>query len=128
MITIILYCKIEGIFGKIAWNCYKLAFSPVYSIQISIFKMFVFQIRENFNQSNLVISGHYLSFQVLCQFLFRQKVVRLLHVFTYTVWFSSDSQHDMFSRTCCTAIGLPSISTNYQLKTSPGMFGNGMNK
>ena len=40
----------------------KIAFSPIYSIQIIISNAFAFQIREHLHQSKLMISGLYSSF------------------------------------------------------------------
>ena len=63
-------CKNEGIFGKIALNCSKIVFLPIYSVQISISNTFVFQIEAHFSQSKLRFLGISQGFRVLCQFSF----------------------------------------------------------
>ena len=75
-------CKNEGVSGEIAWNCSKIAFFAIYTIQIGIFKprvsnTLVFQIGEHFNQSQLVISGYFSSFSNFMAYLVLVEKVRL---------------------------------------------------
>ena len=57
---------------KIAWNCTQIAFSPMYSIQVSVFKHLCFS-----DRSTLLIRGGWLflclirALRVVCQFLLR---------------------------------------------------------